>query len=326
MSAPAQVVVVGSYNHDHVWQVDRFCRPGETRRAHGFVAGPGGKGFNQAVACVRQGVATTFVGAIGDDPLGTTARALADAEGLHGRWQIRDDAPTGAAGILVDAAGQNQIVVALGANERLDPAFVRAQRGAFADARVLLVQLENNLDAVDAALDLAGAAGATCVLNPAPVHADLAADTLRRCDLVTPNETELALLLARFTGTEVDADALATLPDAELHALARRLPVPCVVITLGRHGCFVSHAEDGDRLGDAVARYRLPAEAVRAIDTTAAGDAFSGALAAALVRLAGRPLIEAVRHANRAAALSTERVGAARAMPHWEEVRARFPG
>ncbi|MCE5234251.1 MAG: ribokinase [Mizugakiibacter sp.] len=326
MPAPAQVVVVGSYNHDHVWQVDRFCRPGETRRARGFVAGPGGKGFNQAVACVRQDVATSFIGAIGDDHLGAAARRLADAEGLRCRWQVRDDAPTGAAGILVDDGGQNQIVVALGANERLDPAFVRAQREAFAAAHVMLVQLENNLDAIDAALELAGAAGAVRMLNPAPAHAELSPGTLRRCDLITPNETEFALLCARFAGIDADADALAALADADLHALARRLPVPCVVITLGRHGCFVSHADDGDRRGDAATHYRLPCEPAHTIDATGAGDAFSGALAAAMVRYAGRPFVEAVRHANRAAALSTERVGAAPAMPRWAEVLARFPG
>jgi len=320
---PADVVVVGSYNQDYVWRVERAPDAGETLRGHGFRSAVGGKGFNQAVACARQGVATRFVGAIGSDAGGEAAQRIARSEGLDAHWLVRDDDATGSACILVEGSGQNRIVVALGANERLDPAFLRMRAPLFADARVVLAQLENNLDATRTALELAAAHGALRVLNPAPVHPDLDAALLARCDIVTPNETEFALLLERVAGVRVDADSLAMHGDAELHAHARRLGAATVVVTLGKSGCFVSHAAD-NRRGDDAAFYRLDPEAVYAIDATGAGDAFSGALAAALVRLAEDPFRAAATHANRCAAMSTETVGTLPAMPRFEDVRKRF--
>ena len=319
---PSQVVVVGSYVQDHAWLVDRFSRVGETRRAHGFNTGPGGKGFNQAIACLRQGVATAFVGAIGHDHLGAIAQEFARSEGLPCRWQIRDDQPTAASSIVVNAEGENQIAVSFAANEHLDPVFVRAQDDLFAGARVLLLQLENNLDATAAALDAGERHHLLRVLNPAPVHPDLSADLLRRADIITPNETEFALLLERFAGTAVDPATLTDRGDSELHAFARKLDVATVVITLGAHGCFVSHGDE--RRGDSAAHYRLRAESVNAVDSTGAGDAFSGTLVAGLIRLAGQSFSKAVTHANRAAAMSTEIVGTAPAMPTFDAVMKRF--
>jgi ribokinase len=318
-----QVVIVGSYVQDHAWLTDRFPQTGETRRALGFNTGPGGKGFNQAVACARQGVPSLFIGAIGDDHLGAIAQSFAREEILPCRWQIRDDVPTAASSIVVDRSGSNLIVVNLAANEHLDPAFVEAQADAFAGAKVLLLQLENNLDAIAAALALGTRHGLLRVLNPAPVHPDLDAGLLAQCDLITPNETEFALLLERIAGEQVNAATLAQRDEATLHALARRLGVASVVITLGAHGCFVSHA-DGAWHGDTTACYRLAPERVNAVDSTGAGDAFSGALVAALIRYAGRPFRDAVMHANRTAALSTETVGTAPVMPRFEDVLRRF--
>ena len=323
MSGAAQVVVVGSYVQDHAWLTDRFPETGETRRALGFNTGPGGKGFNQAIACLRQGVPIAFIGAIGADHLGAIARQFAQAEGLPCRWQVCDDIPTAASSIVVNARGENLLVVNLAANEHLDPAFVRAQADVFAEAKILLLQLESNLDAVAAALDLGARHGLLRVLNPAPVHPQLDAALLAQCDLITPNETEFTLLLERFAHTTIAAASLTERSDADLHALARMLGVASVVITLGAHGCFVSHA-DADRRGDADAHYRLASEHVHAIDSTGAGDAFSGALVAALLRFAGQPFRTAVIHANRAAAMSTETVGTAPAMPRFDAVRARF--
>jgi len=317
------VIVVGSYNQDYAWRVAHAPRAGETLRGEDFRSAPGGKGFNQAVACARQGVATHFIGAIGADAAGDTAQRLATGEGIDARWLRRDDAATGSACIVVEAGGQNRIIVALGANERLDSAHVQAQSALFTDAQVLLVQLENNLDASRAALALAGKHGLLRVLNPAPVHPDLDAGLLAQCELLTPNETEFALLLERIGSESIDAATLAQQDDASLHRLARRLGVGSIVITLGAHGCFVSHA-DATRLGDDSACYRIAPERVDAIDTTGAGDAFSGALVAAIVRFAGRPLRDAVIHANRVAALSTEKAGAAPAMPHYADVLRRF--
>ena len=162
----------------------------------------------------------------------------------------------------------------------------------------------------------------TRILNPAPVHAELGAPMLRCADIITPNETEFSLLLERFANTDVDPATLAQRDDADLHALARKLGVATVVVTLGSKGCFVSHGEQ--RRGDAAACYRLPPEKVKAIDTTGAGDAFSGNLAAALLLFHDAPFARAVTHANRAAAMSTETVGTAPAMPRFEDVRKRF--
>jgi len=308
---------------DHLWRIDRFVHPGETRRATGFSTGPGGKGFNQAVACARQGAPTLFIGAVGDDALGAAAQSLAVGEGIASRWQVREDQPTAMAGIVVDPTGANQIVVNLAANEHLDPSFIEAQGDAFAVAKVLLLQMENNLDATVAALALGARHRLLRVLNPAPVHPHLDAALLSQVDVATPNETEFAMLLERVIGVVTDADTLADQSDEELHRLARTLGVATVVITLGQNGCFVSHG-DVERRGDAEAFYRVDAETVKAIDTTGAGDAFSGALVAALLRFAGQPFRVAIEHAGRVAALSTESVGASIAMPGFDEVIARF--
>jgi ribokinase len=319
-----QVIVVGSYNRDHVWRIDRFPRPGETRLGHAFSTGPGGKGFNQAVACHRQGAGTLFIGAIGEDALGAVAQQDGSDEALPCRWQVVEDPPTASTAVWVDDAGNNCIVVNPGANAALASDFVRAQRDAFAGAKVLLAQLETDVDAVEAAMALAREHGLMRAFNPAPVHPQLTLTLLRAVDLITPNETEFAQLCARFLDVDVDANSLAAMSDATLHALARRLsPNSTIVITLGAHGCFVSHDEQRRR-GDASSSYRLPAERANAIDTTGAGDCFCGTLAAALLRLDDKPFADALRHANRAAALSTERAGAAASMPHYDEVVARF--
>ena len=314
------VTILGSYVQDHCWRTDRFPVMGETRVGY-FSTGPGGKGFNQAVACHRQGVATRFVGAIGADPLGETARHFAAAEGLDCVWQVVDERPTATSSIVVDAAGRNLIVVDLAANQCLDPLAATAQIEV--GTRVVLTQLETTIDVVAAALRRARELGALAFLNPAPLHPELSVEVLALADLITPNETEFALLLAKL-GVPDDVSKPWEIEDLDLHALCRTTGVPTVIITLGERGCFVSHGRE--HRGDADAYYRLPPESVRAIDSTGAGDAYSGALAAALAFAApGTPFRDAVVHANRVAAMSTEQVGTAPSMPTRAQVRARFP-
>lgn len=316
------VIVLGSYNQDHVWSADALPSPGETRLGR-FATGPGGKGFNQAVACHRQGVKTLFLGALGDDALARQARDTAQAFGLPCAFEVHADAATGSAGIVVDAAGRNQIVVAPGANAQLSPGFVHAHAAAIRGAKVLVCQLESNLEATRAALTLARDAAVTAILNPAPIHAGLDPLLAALPHVLTPNESEFAFLLAHLHGQPLAPNWL-QFPDPMLHLLCRRLAAPTVVITLGEHGCFVSHA-DATLRADGNAHYRLPAEAVTPVDTVGAGDAFTGGLAAGLI-LHGmaKPFRDAVRHANRVAACSTERAGAAAAMPTRREVEARF--
>ena len=315
----SQVVVVGSYNQDFVWTTDALPAPGATRLGR-FAGGPGGKGFNQAVAAARAGAATTFITALGADDTAAGARTLAAAEGIDLRDEVIAGLATGTAGIFVDGEGRNVIVVAPGANAALAPGFVQAQAGAFRDARVVLAQLEVAVDAVQAALDAAGPADALAILNPAPANAGTTDTMLAVADVLTPNETEFAAMLARHADREVDPDTLAARPDADLHALCRVLaPLATVVITLGAAGAFVSHG-DATR-GDARTAYRVPAERAQAVDTTGAGDAFSGALAAALACAApDAAFADAVRFATRFAGRSTERHGAALAMPRRAEL------
>lgn len=316
------VLVVGSYVQDHAWQVDSFPIPGETRRAHAFSTGPGGKGFNQAVACVRQGVDTAFIGAIGHDTLGETAKLFAQQEGMQAHWQIREDQPTAASSIVVNAQGENMIAVSLAANEFLDTSFLQTQSPLFEKSSIVLCQLENNLDAVRDAFRLGMKYGATCVLNPAPVHPDLNREILDYADIITPNETEFALLCQRFADLALTADQVAQTDDAQLHRYCRAISSNTLLITLGRFGCFVSHGKN--MRGDNESFYRIGAERVDAIDTTGAGDAFSGGLVAALSLFPEQAFSDAVRYASRVAALSTETMGTAPAMPTRAMVSARF--
>lgn len=317
-----QVVVVGSYNQDFIWRTDYFPVPGETRLGQ-FSTGPGGKGFNQAVAAVRQGVQVTFVAALGRDVIGESAVALARAEGIDARWQWCKDTPSGNAAIVLDAAGQNLIIVGSGANLKLAVAHVEAQTDAIRQSAVLLVQHEVHPAATRRALELARAARVATVLNPAPPLSDEDGSLLPLLDLITPNETEFAHLLACHAGVTVAADRIVEQPDAQLHHLARRLGVPSVVITLGSAGVFVSHGEDA-RWPDVANHYRMPAEAVQVRDTTGAGDAFSGSLAAMLATLGDDVFQNAVRYANRVAGMATESLGAALAIPTRDAVQGRF--
>ena len=322
MAGRAQVVVVGSFNVDHAWHCVDLPPPGATL-AGDYASGPGGKGFNQAIAAARAGASTTFVCALGDDAGAQLARTLAAADGIDLR-AARSDAPTGTAGIFVDARGRNSIVIGAGANAALSAGFVAGQGDAIAAAAVVLAQLESPGDAIGQALRDARAAGAIAILNPAPANARATPELLSLAGILTPNETEFAALLAAHAGIRIDADAVAGSDDAQLHALARRLlPHGTVVLTLGAAGLLVSHPQGALR-GDSAACYRLAAEAVEVVDTTGAGDACNGALAASLALRPEAPFHAHARFANRYAALSTERAGAALAMPRRSDFDARF--
>ncbi|QCW25252.1 ribokinase [Lysobacter enzymogenes] len=315
-----RVVVVGSFNIDHVWALPALPRPGETL-AGTYHTGPGGKGFNQATAAARAGAATAFVCALGDDAGGRLARELAAGDGLD--RALRSAEPTGTAGIYVDADGRNTIVIGPGANAELSPAFVGEHAAALDAAQVALTQLETPLESAIAAF-----ARARCRrIDPAQPGPGRRGRQRRAVGADRHRHAERNRVLRTVAAPRRDAldpDALAGLDDAALHAHCRRLLAHgSVVITLGKSGCFVSHA-NGALRGDAQAFYRVAAAAVKAIDTTGAGDAFNGALAAALARDPDAAFGEHVRYAVRFAGLSTERAGAAAAMPSDAELRARF--
>lgn len=315
------VVVVGSFNVDHVWTTAALPRAGETLSGE-YATGPGGKGFNQAVAARRAGADTAFICALGDDLGGQLARSLATADGIDLRCQP-SERPTGTAGIYVDGEGRNSIVIGAGANAELSAAFIGRQ-DLFAAMDVVLAQLESPADAVLAAMRAARANDAVAVLNPAPANASVSVELMAVIDILTPNETEFSTLLARHVGERIDAEAIAALDQPRLHALCRELaPEASVVVTLGASGCFVSHPAQNTR-GDENACYRVAAEPARAVDTTGAGDAFSGGLAAAIAAHRDAAFVSHVRFASRYAALSTENRGAALAMPRYRDVAERF--
>lgn len=304
------LVVVGSYNQDLVWRTPQFPKAGETCTGL-FSSGPGGKGFNQAMAAHRLNCPTTFIAAIGDDALGQNARKLAASENLQCYWQICNDSATGNAAIWLDDSGQNQILVDLAANRLLSAEYIDLQRAQFAQARVVLVQQEANTHASRRALEKAQENGAMCIVNPAPALANNA-ELLHLADIITPNESEFSALL-QSDSENYSADDITLLSGQQLHALARKLPCETVIITLGARGILLSTAAGFHEINP-------PKVTVR--DTTGAGDCFNGALAAELA--VGVNILDACAFAVMASALKVETAGAALAMPSREQIQTRF--
>ncbi|MEM1247085.1 MAG: ribokinase [Acidobacteriota bacterium] len=286
-----KIVVVGSFNADLMAYTERLPRPGETVAGHRFALGAGGKGTNQAVAAARLGAEVSFVGRIGQDVFAQSALDLWRREGIDATYVVQDaDVSTGVAPVLVDDAGENSIVVVLGANLALSRSDVEEASDLIAGADVLLTQLEVADEATTAALELARRSGTTSILNPAPATA-VARETLELADWLTPNETELETL----SGAHGVSPPLRS---------GQRL-----AITLGASGAV--YVGEG-------ARVDVPAPRVAAVDTTGAGDAFNGALAVALAE--GAEPVEAIRFANAAAALSVTRHGTSASMATRVEV------
>jgi ribokinase len=304
-----RVIVVGSINVDLVIRGERLPAPGETVTGGTFERHQGGKGGNQAVAAARLGRPTAFIGAVGDDPFGEEAKAALAAEGVDvsGLQSVRG-AATGVALILVDASGENLITVASGANALLTPNAVREALGGLGslDGDVILVSREVPSVTVLEALRVGRVAGARTVLNPAPAVA-LDPGELALTDVLTPNHGELVTCVAALdAGDGRDSEA----------GLSRLLlaagVVEAVVVTRGAGGALLVRAT-----GTATAFSALP---VSVVDTTGAGDAFAGALAAGLA--AALSIEEAVRRAVVAAGLSTRFPGAREGMPRSMDLEA----
>ncbi|MBO8184909.1 ribokinase [Streptomyces spirodelae] len=323
------LLVVGSANADLVIGLDRRPGPGETVLGSDLVIHPGGKGANQAAAAARLGARTTLLARVGADAYG---RMLAEAQraagaalsglligaaktpgtvakdGTGGAEEGKDAPPTGVALITVDAAGDNSIVVSPGANGRLTPDDVAAAHDLFAAAAVVSLQLEIPLETVTAAAQAAAEHGARLVLNPSP-PARLPEDVLALCDPLVVNEHEARLLL--------DGQSPGAGPEEWATALLALGP-RSVVVTLGAEGALVAGPAVGAEVTDGIGMARVPSPRVRAVDTTGAGDAFTGALGWRLGR--GDGLEEAVRYAVRVGALAVTRPGAQESYPSAEEV------
>jgi len=317
------VVVVGSFNQDLTFYTEDFPRPGETAVGD-FRPGPGGKGFNQAVAASRAGVSTLFVGAVGRDAFGGSARKFARAAGLHAHFIDKPKHATGSALITVNAAGQNHIIISPGANLGLRPRDLPL--ALLLPAKVVVCQGESDYHTVGFVLRTARRNGAITVFNPAPMRAGFDLALLRHTEVLIPNESEFIALVKKCpacaallrtapfnAGREFTETALRTLPGEALHRLCRCLQVPVVIVTLGARGSFVSQPD---------VYLRISAHDVEVVDTAGAGDAFVGGFAAGLVKFKHN-IFEAAHYASAVTALSVMQPGTAPSMPIAREI-ARF--
>ncbi len=295
------VVVVGSVNVDVVARLDRLPTEGETRPAQAGWIAPGGKGGNQAVAAARQSAAVTLVSAVGQDALAATALATLRGAGVRLAVPERPDVPTGMALVWLDAAGKNTIAVVPGANASVDASQLQAL-DPLQPTDVVLISLEIPLATAVAAAEWARAGGARVLVDPAPAPAVLPA-ALWHVDVLMPNQGEAAHLLGHGVADGHEEDAA-----RELQARGARL----AIVKLGGRGLVWSTRE---RTG------RIDAWPIPVVDTTGAGDAFAGALAANLA--AGREPEDALWRASRVAALACTRVGA-QTVPTWAEVERRL--
>ena len=302
--------MLGSANVDIALRVPELPKAGETVLGGTRLSGPGGKGLNQAVAAARAGARTRFVGAVGRDPEGAELLRVLAADGIEALVRTTNGR-TGLAVVIVDAAGENAIVVDPGANAEL-VGLGAAERTAVTAAQVLLMQLEIPLPTVTEAAQLARAAGTTVVLNAAP-QAPLDRPLCDSIDLLLVNEGEARALAADTSPSGGSGDGRGSTAEAVDRDVDRLLErVPAVLVTLGPRGALYR-----DRAG---ARHHEPGRPVTVVDSTAAGDSFAGYLAAALTD--GLPVPVALARANAAAALSVGRRGAVPAVPHRRDVDA----
>ena len=295
------VVVVGSINVDLTIKTRRLPRLGETIIGGHFTKGCGGKGANQAIAAARAGAHVNFVARVGNDSYGQYAVTHLTAERIDARFIVHDEeSPTGVAFILVDENGENSIVVASGANARLCPKDIQKVDDEISSAEVLLVQLESPIETVHHAIRIAAKSDTLVIMNPAPAQ-ELGSSWLQGIDVITPNRIEAEML----TGMKLT-------DSASFAAVARRIlgfGIPTVIITLGQQGVFLA-TKSGMSL--------IPSYTVEAVDSTGAGDVFSGSLAAFLAE--GMPMDEAVKMAIAAASISVTRMGAQMSAPVRSEI------
>ena len=291
-----KVVVVGSFMMDLVIKAERRPQKGETLIGQQFGMFGGGKGNNQAIAAARLGGDVTMVGRLGRDSFGDTLMDALVEEGVEVGFVVRDgEAGTGVASPVIDADGDNSIIIVPRANMRLSTADVERAASVISESDVLLLQLEVPISASQCAAEIAQSSGTKVILNPAPAR-DLPDSFLSQVDILTPNQVETEFLSGEKVSDSESAERAAKI------LLDRG--VSAVILTLGDSGALLVKAE---------MTTRIPAYTVNVVDTTAAGDAFCGALAIALAR--GETLEDRVVFANAAGALAVTALGAAPSMP-----------
>ena len=297
------IAVVGSSNMDLVVKSKRIPAIGETILGGDFIMAPGGKGANQAVAAAKLGAQVFFIAKLGEDIFGSQSLNNFEKEGVNTKYVLQTkEAPSGVALIMVDDDGNNLIVVAPGANQSLSPEDVKEAGTEIASSGALVAQLEVPIETIECAAGLANKSNVPFILDPAPAQ-KLSPQLLKMVDVLTPNETEAQFL----TGVEVKDQESAS-------AAAQKLlecGVKTVILTMGASG-YLTVSNEGTEF--------VPARKVKAADSTAAGDAFTGSLAVGLAR--GQTLSEAALFANNVAAVSVTKMGAQPSMPTVQEVEA----
>ena len=297
----SKLTVVGSSNTDMVVKTPRFPVPGETIIGGEFFMFPGGKGGNQAVAASRMGGEVSFITSLGDDVFGHNAMEGYKAEGLDMSGSIvHQNQASGVALITVNAYGENEIVVASGANSLMESQHLKNNAEILKNSPLVLTQLETPLEVVGYLASFCREWKIPLVINPAPAQ-KLDDDILKGLYLITPNETETTIL----TGKEVTDEKSAT----EAAEILLGLGVENVLITMGKRGAFFKNAQE---------EFTITPPRVDAVDTTAAGDVFNGALVVFLSE--GKPWRESIDLACRAAAVSVTRMGAQTSAPKREEI------
>lgn len=295
------ILVVGSANMDLVVTTDHFPQPGETVFGKKFGMFPGGKGANQAVACAKLGGLTYFIGKMGNDVFQEKLVQNMKNDGVNLEHLFVDkEEVTGIALITVECSGENEIVVVSGSNMKLTPNDVASKQALFRQVNVVLAQLEIPLETVQKTAELAKASGAIFILNPAPAQT-LPEKLLKQVDFLTPNETELEILSGKSVKNIASAKAAAA---NLLDKCAKN-----IIITLGEKGALLVN-NDQQQL--------FPTQKVTPVDTTAAGDAFNGALAFSLSR--GEKIAAAIQFANQVASFSVTQMGAQSSMPTRDEI------
>lgn len=296
------VLVVGSSNLDLVVTTKRFPNPGETIFGNKFEMFPGGKGANQAVCASRLGCKTTFIGKMGNDEFrDRLSQIMVESEVDISSLLVDEDEHTGTALITVDSNGQNEIIVISGSNMKLTPDDVETKSTLFANASVVLTQLEIPVDTVVRAAELAKVNNAIFILNPAPAL-PIPNHLLPLIDYITPNESELELL----SGVKI-------LDDISVERASR------VLISKGVKNVIVTLGEKGSMLVSRTVVKHFPVNQVKVVDSTAAGDAFNGAFASSLSD--GHSVDEAIEFANKIASITVTRMGAQSSMPYLEEIK-----
>ncbi len=307
------VLVVGSSNMDLNMYSKRFPTPGETVTGGTFTQSFGGKGANQAVASIRSGSNTVFIGKVGNDTFGTQMLEHLANEGIDTSGVILDpDIVSGVAIILIDSKGQNMISVAPGANKKLVKEDLKDATDIIENATVVILQMEIRLEVIREIFGIASEKKVISILNPAPFK-EIPLEVLKKVDIITPNENELYKLHNSLGFKEQQENLHEKISKVanDLHTCG----INTIIVTLGNKGCFVSDRKNGEQ-------YHVSAIQVSAIDAVGAGDCFNGVLASRLSK--GDNLRTATRYANVAASIAVTRTGAQSSMPFWNEIEKKF--